>query len=92
MTSLDQLTDGELRACTVSSKYPLVPCSHSGDLLPGYIICVHAVAEAIDLAVEHATSSKVGKVTCSRCIHSTRLYDLRAACAHYVRDHFAVPL
>ena len=92
MAPLDQLTDDELRACVVSSDYPLVQCSHSGVSLPGYVICVHAIADAGELAVEHATSTKVGKATCYRCIRSTRLYDLRTACAHYVRDHFAVPL
>jgi hypothetical protein len=92
MPSLNQLTDEELRACVVSSDYPLVDCSHSGDSLPGYIVCVHAIAESTDLTVEHATSASVGKATCHRCIHSTRLVDLRTACAHYVLDHFAVPL
>jgi len=92
MTSLDQLTDDQLRACVVSPDYPLVACSHARDSLPGYIICVHAIADASELAVEHATSSKVGKATCHRCIGSTRLEELRTACAHYVRDHFAVPL
>ena len=92
MTSLDQLTDDQLRACVVSSNYPLVECSHPGDSLPGYIICVHAIAEPRELAVEHATSTRVGKATCYRCIHSKRLEELRTACAHYVRDHFAVPL
>jgi hypothetical protein len=92
MPPLDQLSDDQLRACVVSTEYPLIRCSHGGDLLPGYIICVHAIAEATDLAVEHATSTKVGKATCSRCIHSTRLQELRTACAHYARDHLAVPL
>jgi hypothetical protein len=92
MTSLDQLTDDQLRACVVSSDYPLVHCSHPGDPLPGYIICVHAIADASELAVEHATSTRVGKATCSRCIRSTRLDELRTACAHYARDYFAVPL
>jgi hypothetical protein len=92
MTSLDRLTDDELRACVVSSDYPLVQCSHSGAVLPGYIICVHAIADASGLSVEHATSSTIGKATCQRCIRSTRLDELRTACAHYVRDHFAVPL
>ena len=92
MTSLNELTDDDLRACVVSSHYPLVECSHSSDSLPGYIVCVHAIAEASDLAVVHATSGSVGKATCRRCTHATRLVDLRTACAHYVRDHFAVPL
>ena len=92
MSPLDQLTDDQLRACVVSSEYPLVQCSHSGNSLPGYIICVHAIADASELSVEHATSTKVGKATCYRCIHSMRLEELRTACAHYVRDHFAVPL
>ena len=92
VTSLDQLTDEQLRACVVSSSYPLVQCSHSGHSLPGYIICVHAIADASELAVEHATATKVGKATCQRCIYSKRLEELRTACAHYVRDHFAVPL
>jgi hypothetical protein len=92
MTPLDRLTDDELRACVVSSEYPLIQCSHSGDRLPGYVVCVHAIADASELAVEHATSTKVGKATCYRCIQSTRLAELRTACAHYVRDHFAIPL
>ena len=92
MKPLDELTDDQLRACVVSSDYPLVQCSHSGDSLPGYVICVHAIADASELAVEHASSTKVGRATCYRCIHSTRLEELRTACAHYVRDHFAVPL
>jgi hypothetical protein len=92
MTPLNRQTDAELRACVISSNYPMVQCSHSGDPLPGYIICVHAIAESFDLVVDHASSTKVGKATCHRCIHSTRIVDLRTACAHYVREHFAVPL
>ena len=92
MAPLDQLTDDQLRACVVSSDYPLIQCSHSGGWLPGYVICVHAIADASELAVEHATSTKVGRATCYRCIRSTRLPELRTACAHYVHDHFAVPL
>jgi hypothetical protein len=93
MNPLDQLTDDELRACVVSPHYPLVECSHAGaDLRPGYIVCVHAIAAPTDLAVEHAGPAKVGKVTCRACIHSTRLLELRTACAHYVHDHFAVSL
>ena len=89
---LNQLTDDQLRRCVVSSDYPLIQCSHSGASLPGYIICVHAIADSGELAVEHASSTKVGKATCYRCIQSRRLEELRTACAHYVRDHFAVAL
>ena len=90
MKPLDQLTDDELRACVVSSHYPLVECLHPDGSLPGYIVCVHAIAAPVDLAVEHAVPTKVGRVTCQACIHSTRLRELRTACAHFVRDHFAV--
>lgn len=92
MTPLNQLTDDQLRACVVSSDYPLIQCVHGGDSLPGYIICVHAIADSSDLAIEHASSTKVGRATCHQCIRSRRLDELRTACAHYVRDHFAIPL
>jgi hypothetical protein len=92
MEPLDRLTDDELRACVVSAHYPLVECSHRGDSLPGYIVCVHAIAAPTDLAIERAVPTKVGRVTCQACIHSTRLLELRTACAHYVHDHFAVSL
>ena len=90
MKPLDELTDDELRACVISSDYPLIDCSHTGNSLPGYIVCVHAIAASVDLQVERAVPSKVGKVTCHACAHSTRLQELRTACAHFVRDHFAV--
>jgi hypothetical protein len=92
MKPLDQLTDAELRACVISSDYPLIQCSHAGDARPGYLVCVHAIAAKVDLAVEHAIPTKVGKVTCLACAQSTRLYELRTACAHFVRERFAVPL
>jgi len=59
MPSLSHLTDEELRACVVSSDYPLGECSHSSDSLPGYVVCAHAIAESSDPAVEHATSTSV---------------------------------
>jgi hypothetical protein len=92
MKPLDELTDDELRACVISSDYPLVECLHPGDSLPGYVVCVHVIAAAVDPKVEHADREKVGKVTCQACVHSRRLQDLRTACAHFVRDHFAVAL
>jgi hypothetical protein len=91
VTFLDELTDDQLRACVVSAAYPLVQCSHTGDSLPGSI-CVHAIADASQLAVERSISTKVGKVTSNRSIHSSRIEELRTACAHAVRDHFAVAL
>jgi hypothetical protein len=92
MIRLEQMTDAELRSCVVSSNYPWVECSHPGESLPGYIICVHAMVEPIELSIERAVVTKVGTVTCRTCTQSARLYDLRTACAHYVRDHFAVPV
>jgi hypothetical protein len=92
MKPLDELKDDELRACVISPNYPLVECSHPGDSLPGYIVCVHVIAGAVGMNVQHADRSKAGKVTCDACVHSTRLSELRTACAHYVRDHFAVAL
>jgi hypothetical protein len=89
---LNQLKDDELRACVVSSNYPFIECSHAGESLPGYIICVHAIADSRELAIEHASSTKVGKATCYQCVRSRRLEELRTACAHYVHDHFAIPL
>ena len=92
MTPLNQLTDDQLRACVVSSDYPLIQCSHPGVSLPGYIICVHAIADASEMVIEHASSTKVGRATCFQCVQSRRLAELRTACAHYFRDHYAVPL
>jgi len=92
MKPLDELTDDEMRACVISSNYPLVQCSHPGDSLPGYIVCVHVIAAAVDLNVQHADRSKVGNVTRAACVRSTRLPELRTACAHFIRDHFAVAL
>jgi len=90
MKPLDELTDDELRACVISSDYPLIECLHPGVSLPGYVVCIHVIAAPDDFEVERAGPSKVGKVTCPACAHSTRLQDLRTACAHFVRDHFAV--
>ena len=92
MNPLNQLTDSELRACVISSDYPLVQCSHGGASLPGYIVCVHAIAASVEMVVERADPAKVGRATCQACVRSTRLRELRTACAHFVRDRFAVPL
>jgi hypothetical protein len=92
MKPLDELTDGDLRACVISSDYPLVECSHGGPSLPGYLVCVHAIAQSLEMVVERADPAKVGKATCRACVRSTRLRELRTACAHFVRDRFAVPL
>ncbi len=92
MKPLNEQTDAELRACVISSDYPLVQCAHAGAALPGYIVCVHAIAASVEMVIEHAGPATVGKATCHACVRSTRLRELRTACAHFVRDRFAVPL
>lgn len=78
-------------------RYPLVDCSHhNGDPLPGYVVCVHAMADpTVSVVVEQATKTSAGTVLCAgRCSGDRDLpvEMLKTTCAHFVRDTFQVPL
>ena len=77
--------------------YPLVVCDgHGGDPLPGYVVCVHAIANPqIALGpIEHSTKERVGVVVCVTCAAHQDLpvEKIQTACAHYVQEKFGVPL
>jgi len=77
--------------------YPLVACDdHAGDPLPGYVVCVHAIANPkIDLGpIEHSTKESVGVVLCTACAAHPDLpvEKIKTACAHFVNETFGVPL
>lgn len=76
--------------------YPLVACSHhNGDPLPGYVVCVHAMADHnLFVKVERATAKDAGTVLCYPCAGHPNLpvSQIVTVCAHFVAEKFGVDL